>query len=197
MKHTALKVTILFSLVGPVSVMAESPADRVNPVAVEAAPAEVEVAAQQAVEALPTAAPAAGAGQVQQQSVPEAAATEVVDSAVVVAEEPLVPEAPSAMEVPGVEMTGVQAVSKTAAADTEASDVVETANNPCPMKGTGMKQMGKGRDGKGMGGMMRGAGCKGKGKGQNKKHEQVVRRLDMIEARMAKMEAMLESLMKR
>ena len=60
-----------------------------------------------------------------------------------------------------------------------------------------MKQMGKGRDGKGMGGMMRGAGCKGKGKGQHKKHEQVVRRLDMIEARMAKIEAMLESLMKR
>ena len=56
-----------------------------------------------------------------------------------------------------------------------------------------MKQMGKGRDGKGM----RGAGCKGKGKCQSKKHEQVVRRLDMIEARMAKIEAMLESLMKR
>ena len=183
MKHTALTVTILFSLVGPVSVMAESPVVRGNPVAVEAAPAEVEAAAQQSVGALPTAAPAAGAGLVQQQSVPEAAATEVVDSAVVVAEEQLVPEAPSAVEVPGVEMTGVQAVSKTAAADTEASDVVEKSNKPCPMKG--------------MGGMMRGAGCKCKGKGQGKKHEQVVRRLDMIEARMAKIEAMLESLMKR
>ena len=185
MKHTALTVTILFSLVGPVSVMAESPADRVNPVAVEAAPA----------------------GLVQQQSVPQAAATGVVDSVVVVAEEQLVPEAPSAVEVAGVEMTGVQAVSETAAADTEASDVVETSKKPCPMKGTGMKQMGKGRDGKGMGGMMSGAGCKGKGKGkgkckgkgkgQHEKHEQVVRRLDMIEARMAKIEAMLESLIRR
>ena len=35
------------------------------------------------------------------------------------------------------------------------------------------------------------------GKGKHEKHAEVVRRLDMIEARMAKIEAMLESLMRR
>jgi hypothetical protein len=35
------------------------------------------------------------------------------------------------------------------------------------------------------------------GKGKHQKHEQVVKRLDMIEARLAKIEAMLESLVRR
>jgi hypothetical protein len=48
---------------------------------------------------------------------------------------------------------------------------------------------GKGKGGKHGGGQH--------GKGKHDKHEQVVRRLDMIEARMAKIEAMLESLMRR
>ena len=60
-------------------------------------------------------------------------------------------------------------------------------------------RMGKGGDGSGMRGMKQGAGCKGKGKRKEmgKRHAEVVQRLDMIEARMAKIEAMLESLMKR
>jgi hypothetical protein len=54
---------------------------------------------------------------------------------------------------------------------------------------------GKCKRGKGQGGNKHGGGQHGKGK--HDKHEQVVRRLDMIEARMAKIEAMLESLMRR
>ncbi len=48
---------------------------------------------------------------------------------------------------------------------------------------------------KGQGGMKRGGGRQGMGR--HDKHDEVVRRLDMIEARMAKIEAMLESLMRR
>ena len=53
----------------------------------------------------------------------------------------------------------------------------------------GMKHKGGCRH-KGQGGMKHGAG-------HQDKHAQVVKRLDMIEARMAKIESMLESLMKR
>ena len=56
-----------------------------------------------------------------------------------------------------------------------------------------MHQMGM-HKGKG-GGMKHGGGQHGKGK--HEKHEQVVKRLDMIEARLAKIEAMLESLVRR
>ena len=48
---------------------------------------------------------------------------------------------------------------------------------------------------KGQGGMMRGGGRQGMGR--HDRHDEVVRRLDMIEARMAKIEAMLERLMRR
>ena len=54
---------------------------------------------------------------------------------------------------------------------------------------------GGGQHGKGQGGMMRGGGQHGKG--GHEKDRQVVQRLDMIEARMAKIEAMLEILMRR
>jgi len=52
-----------------------------------------------------------------------------------------------------------------------------------------------GQRGKGQGGMMHGGGQHGKG--GHEKDRQVVQRLDMIEARMAKIEAMLEILMRR
>ncbi len=71
------------------------------------------------------------------------------------------------------------------AAEADATQVV-----PCPMRGKGMKQAGMGRHGMGHEGMKH-------GKGKHEKHAEVVRRLDMIEARMAKIEAMLESLMRR
>jgi hypothetical protein len=51
--------------------------------------------------------------------------------------------------------------------------------------------------GKGMGPGGMKPGCDHRGMGQQGRHEQVVRRLDMIEARMAKIEAMLERLMRR
>ena len=62
------------------------------------------------------------------------------------------------------------------------------------MQGGAGSHKGKCKRGKGQGGKQ-GGGQHGKGK--HDKHEQVVRRLDMIEARMAKIEAMLESLMRR
>ena len=56
--------------------------------------------------------------------------------------------------------------------------------------------------GMGMGQGGKGPGCKkkccdNKGKGQQNKQGQMVRRLDLIDARLDKIEAMLESLMQR
>ena len=62
-------------------------------------------------------------------------------------------------------------------------------------KGQGGMMHGGGQHGKGQGGMMRGGGQHGKG--GHEKDRQVVQRLDMIEARMAKIEAMLEILVRR
>ena len=63
-----------------------------------------------------------------------------------------------------------------------------------------MHDMGMMYRGKGQGGMKHKCGKHGggkQGKGMHAKHDQVVKRLDMIEARMAKIEAMLEILMQR
>lgn len=73
------------------------------------------------------------------------------------------------------------------------SSTTENPGTPQPMPGKGM--MHKGQHGKGQGGMRHGGGQHGKG--GHDKHRQVVQRLDMIEARMAKIEAMLEILMRR
>ena len=70
----------------------------------------------------------------------------------------------------------------------------KAATNP-RAQGGAESHKGKCKRGKGHGGNKHGGGQHGKGK--HDKHEQVVRRLDMIEARMAKIEAMLESLMRR
>jgi hypothetical protein len=77
---------------------------------------------------------------------------------------------------------------------TEASTTV-TPETPRSTPGMGMMHRGKGQHGKGHGGMKHGGGQHGKG--HHEKHRQVVQRLDMIEARLAKIEAMLESLMRR
>jgi hypothetical protein len=66
---------------------------------------------------------------------------------------------------------------------------------PCPMHGKGMKHKGMMHKGSGQH-RMAGHGME-RDKGKHEKHAEVVRRLDMIEARMAKIEAMLESLMRR
>jgi hypothetical protein len=93
---------------------------------------------------------------------------------------------------------------------TEASNSVNP-DMPRPMhgKGHGGMKHGGGQHGKGHGGMKHGGGQHGKGhggmkrgggqhgKGHDEKHAQVVRRLDMIEVRLAKIEAMIEILMRR
>ena len=119
------------------------------------------------------------------------------------------------------EQAASETLSKTLASDTEASTTV-TPGTPRMMPGKSMMhsggQHGKGQGGmmhsggqrgKGQGGMMHSSGQRGKGqggmmhsggqhgKGGHEKDRQVVQRLDMIEARMAKIEAMLEILMRR
>ena len=79
------------------------------------------------------------------------------------------------------------------AADSTAS-TMEAPDTSGMMHGKGMMQ-GGGKHGKGQCGMMQGGGRHGKGGGD--KHREVLQRLDMIEARMAKMEAMLEILVRR
>jgi hypothetical protein len=83
--------------------------------------------------------------------------------------------------------------SETVASETEASTTVGPGT-PQMMPGKGMMR-GGGQHGKGQGGKMHGGGQHGKG--GNEKERQVVQRLDMIEARMAKIEAMLETLIRR
>jgi len=85
----------------------------------------------------------------------------------------------------------------TVVSEAEAStSAIPAAYNPMQDGGAKHKRCDHSKgQGKGQGGMMRGGG-KHK-KGMHDKHEQVVQRLDMIEARMAKIEAMLEILMRR
>jgi len=81
---------------------------------------------------------------------------------------------------------------------TETETATPTPANPATshqMHQMGGMHKGKGKQGKGHDGMKHGGGQHGKGK--HEKHEQVVKRLDMIEARLAKIEAMLESLVRR
>jgi hypothetical protein len=63
------------------------------------------------------------------------------------------------------------------------------------MPGKWMGHKGKCQHGNSQGGMRHGGGQHGKG--GHDRHRQVVQRLDMIEARLAKIEAMLEILMRR
>ena len=105
------------------------------------------------------------------------------------------------------EQAASEKLSETVASDTEAPTTV-SPGTPQMMPGKGMMHSG-GQRGKGQGGMMHGGGQRGKGqggmmhgggqhgKGGHDKDRQVVQRLDMIEARMAKIEAMLEILMRR
>jgi hypothetical protein len=85
--------------------------------------------------------------------------------------------------------------SETAVTETETAAPANPAASH-QMHEMGGKHKGKGQHGKGgHGGMKHGGGQHGKG--MHGKHEQVVKRLDMIEARLAKIEAMLESLVRR
>ena len=84
-------------------------------------------------------------------------------------------------------------------AGTVASDIEVTTTatpaTPQLMPGKGRMHKGGGQHRKGQGGMKHGGGQHSKG--GHEKHRQVVQRLDMIEVRMAKIEAMLEILMRR
>jgi hypothetical protein len=75
--------------------------------------------------------------------------------------------------------------------DKVSSTVEAGTNQAIPGKCKGGRMHGGGQHGKG------GHGGGQHGKGGHDKHRQVVQRLDMIEARMAKIEAMLEILMRR
>lgn len=78
--------------------------------------------------------------------------------------------------------------------DSETSSTIEPETR-CPKHGKGMMHKHKCHHDKGHGGMKH--HCKHDKKGKHEKHQRVVQRLDMIEARLAKIEAMLESLMRR
>jgi len=159
----------------------------------DAAPAAVNVSA------VKTAAPAA-ADVVELDVIPLEAATAAPAAADVV-ELDVVPleaatAAPAAVDVVELDVVPLEAATAAPAAGTTAAG---DSADPCPMYGMGKYRAGMGADGSDMRGMKQCAGCKGKGKRMEmgKRHAEVVQRLDMIEARMAKIEAMLESLMKR
>jgi len=177
MKRATSSITILFLLAGPVAALAETPPAPASPLDTSAARTVVESAAQPVLDALPTAATAAGAAAIEAQSQP-------VDTA---------PAAATASTA----KTATSAVTETPAAPAAGTASAADSRDPCPMHRMGKKHMGMGSNGGSMRGMHQGAGCKGKGMQKGKRHAEVVQRLDMIEARMAKIEAMLESLMKR
>ena len=205
MKHATLNIAIVFLLSGPLAVLAETQAVPVNPLDTGAAQAAVESAVQPVIEVLPTAATAAGTAVIEAQSKPVDAAPAAVTTSAVKTAAPVVADvveldvipleaaaaAPAAADVVPLKA----ATAAPAAVTTGAGDSAD----PCPMYGMGKYRAGMGADGSDMRGMKQCAGCKGKGKRMEmgKRHAEVVQRLDMIEARMAKIEAMLESLMKR
>ena len=196
MKHATLSVAVVFLLASPLAVLAQTPAVPASPLEAGAAKAAVETAAQPVIEALPTAAAAAGTAAVEVQPKPVDTAPASIAASAAKTAAPAVTAAPAAADVVELDVIPQDtAAAAPAAGKTSAGDSVD----PCPMHGMGKGRMGKGGDGSGMRGMKQGAGCKGKCKreGMGKKHAEVVQRLDMIEARMAKIEAMLESLMKR
>jgi len=92
------------------------------------------------------------------------------------------------------EQAGSEKPAETVASDNETSTNVN-ADTSRPMSGMGMRHKGACQHHKGHGGMKHGSGQHGKGR--HDKHDQVVQRLDMIEARLAKIETMLEILMRR
>ncbi len=210
MKHATLNIAIVFLLSGPLAVLAETPAVPVNPLDTGAAQAAVESAVQPVIEALPTAATAADTSMVEAQSNPADAAPAAVNPGAVktaapaaadVVELDVIPleaaaAAPAVADVVELDVIPLEAAAAAPAAGTTAAG---DSADPCPMYGMGKYRASMGADGSGMRGMKQCAGCKGMGKRKEmgKRHAEVVQRLDMIEARMAKIEAMLESLMKR
>ena len=79
---------------------------------------------------------------------------------------------------------------ETTASDSATASTPGDTGKPCPMKGAG--KVSKGKDWP-----CKGKGDKRKGGCRHDKHQQVVERLDLLDARLAKIEAMLESLLRR
>jgi hypothetical protein len=197
MKSTVLAVSILFSLAAPVSVLAEVPAVAAKPLTVEVVPIDVEATAQQAVTETLTEAQAPVTEASEQQAVVESFSETAVTTARPI-EPQGVSETPAEAAVQAAERVEEQAAAETASQEAAAGTMAsgaDTPGQPCPMHGMGMMHKGMGQHGKGPGGSK--PGCDRHGKGQKGYQQQMVRRLDMIEARMAKIEAMLESLMQR
>lgn len=204
MKRTTLALAILFSLAGTTAVQAETPMVTVQPLELEVVPATAEAAAQEVVEAVTDTAAAVQAQPAAEPAAAQAAAAEEAPAVELPAEAPAAgPEA--VVEAPAEAAAAEEsaAAEVTTAADAESAAAVEAAPEtdetimpgrpPCPRPGMGMMGKGPCKDG-----MKPGCDHRGKGKmGMMAKHEEIVQRLDMIEARMAKIEAMLESLMKR
>jgi len=197
MKSTIIAAVMLFSLAGPLSVLAEAPAVTVKPFVAKVVPIDAESTAQQAVAETPAEAQAAVGELSEQQAVAEtfsAAAAPTGDPAESqqMSAEPAVATAPATSMIE--ERTATVPPLEEVGAGADASGT-KSPRQPCPMQGMGMKRKGMGQGGHGPG--CRKQGYDRRGGGQPDKHEQVVRRLDMIEARIAKIEAMLESLMQR
>ena len=187
MKSTILAATILLSLGGPTPVLAEAPAVTVKPFTAKVVTTDAGSNMQQV-----------AAGTPAEAAVPVSELSE--QQAAVLADEDAEPEQVSAAlaeaAVPANEIVEEQAPTplEEAAAGTSAP-ATATPGKPCPMQGMGMMRKGMGHGGHGQG--CRKPGCDRHGGKHQDKHAQVVRRLDMIEARIAKIEAMLESLMQR
>ena len=198
MKSTILAANILFFLAGPASVLAEAPAVTVKPLAVEVVPINIESTTQQTLDETLMEAEAPVTELTEQQAVAVTTSEAAVTAAGLV-EPQVVPETPAEAAAPATEMAAEQAASETPSEEVAAgarASGTDTPKKSCRKQGMGMMRKGMGQGGKGPGGCRK-PGCDRDGRGQQNKHEQVVRRLDMIEARMAKIEAMLESLMQR
>jgi hypothetical protein len=117
-------------------------------------------------------------------------ASVLAEAQTLTAEAPAVTTEAPAVTTEAPAVTNISA--ETAASGTEAATPANPATSHSMHK---MGMMHKGQPGQGDCGMMHGGGQPGKG--MQAKHDQVLQRLDMIEARLAKIEAMLESLVRR
>ena len=198
MKSTILATAILFSLAAPVSVLAALPPG--TEYLPETAVVTTEVIELQVAPEKPAEAVAPATTLVEEQAAAEAPPEMIPEDAAAEAPPAVIAEDAAAEAPPAVIAEDVAAVasSEMVAEDATASGT-GGPRKPCLMQGKGMmgkgKGMGMGQGGKGPG--CRKQCCKNQGQGQQNKQGQMVRRLDLIDARLDKIEAMLESLMQR
>ena len=185
MKSTILATVILFSLAAPVSVLAALPAG--TEALPETAVVTTEVIELQVAPEIRAEADAPATNIVEEQAAAEAPPEVIAEEAPAEAPPEVIAEEAAAEAPPEV------------IAEEAAASGMDSPRQPCPMQGKGMMGKGKGK-GMGQGGKCPGCrkqGCDHQGKGQQNKQEKLVRRLDLIDARLDKIETMLESLMQR